>query len=118
MANKVHCDVCDATPASGRGEKEVSIPGRHFSTRNRLYLEVNVYGSNDGDGRPLRDVCDDCRRKMVAEAFGLRTPEEYNALRDERNQLERALNEASAVVPASSVSGLTSPTVPDPDIPF
>lgn len=122
MAIKTHCDLCDSTPATDRGEKTVSYPGRHFSTRNQLTLTVVVSTqAKDVEDRDTKDVCDRCRANLVAEAFGLRTPEELYELRDQVTELTRQLDEYRRQHPETAIP-MPVPAEPagvvDPEIPF
>lgn len=127
--NKTHCDICDATPAKDEDRREVSVPGKPHWDRSRLGVSVWVDGGNNGEGirNNKKDVCDDCRRKLVADAFGLRTPNELTECRDERNAFERALKtialggidiETALTLARQAVGDPTPEPVPDADIPF
>jgi hypothetical protein len=134
MARKTHCDVCDAVGADDFKVKQVSVPGKPAWDRARL--KVTVY-ANTADGQGYidepgaeagrKDVCDDCRAKLVAEAFGLRTADEVHKLRDELGAFERALKtialggidiEAALAIARQSVGDPTVVVEKDDDIPF
>jgi hypothetical protein len=114
MAKKTHCDVCDAVGADDFKVKQVSVPGKPAWDRARLKVTVYINAA-DGQGyidepgaeAGRKDVCDDCRARLVAEAFGLRTADEVHRLRDEVTELTRqlALARAGETVPAPPFVG-------------
>lgn len=91
MANKTHCDICDVVGAQDKSVHDVKIPGRPHWDRKRLTVTVVVTEGRPGGGESYtqKDICVDCARKLVADAFALRTPQEYNELRDSLNELSR-----------------------------
>jgi hypothetical protein len=123
MASKTHCDMpgCDATPATDMAKIKVAVPGRPGWEKNRLNVSVVIQGESHDEGEPIgrKDVCDSCRKKLVADAFGMRTFDEYNALRDELNEViletrrQLALARAGEEPPAEP-----APVLVDNDIPF
>jgi hypothetical protein len=98
MATKTHCDVCDAVGATDAAAKQAPVPGKPLYMRDRLLVTVYVtsvsaHRHDRDDDEPLsgarKDVCDACRAKLVADAFGLKTAEEYHELLDRLGRAER-----------------------------
>jgi hypothetical protein len=122
MASKTHCDVCDAVGATDMLKAEVSVPGKPHWDRSRLNVSIVVQGERYSDGEPAgrKDVCVDCRKKLVADALGLRTADEYNALRDELQAVIDVCRAelAAARAEKADLTVTCEAPVPDNDIPF
>lgn len=129
MASKTHCDLCDETPATNLDEKRVP---HHLRPRPagrphpKLIIKVAVYDEDCDDGGVglstagnLKDICDDCRRKLVAEAYGLLPREDYHSLQDELNEVIRVCREELAQARAAAGQPEEPQQVPNhDDIPF
>lgn len=87
MATKIHCDLCDivgAKPLEVRSANTRCIDKPDVRYR-RLGIIIQV--STDDSGESILEVCDECRKKLLADTFLMKTYDEYNALRDECNSL-------------------------------
>lgn len=107
MAIKKHCDICDVTPATMADTRKVARPGdRPWNQRfSHVTVVVQQHPHDDGSEVGRLDVCEQCREKLVADAYHMKTYDEYNALRDQLDLCRAELIEAK-----DQISG------PEPDV--
>lgn len=82
---KNHCDVCDKATGDVKAAAVVSVPvpGKpHWDwTRLKVTVIVSTVDYTRDDTEPLsgarKDLCDECRKKILADAFNLEERKPY-----------------------------------------